>query len=152
MTLFYQKVKTFLKTWPLFLLLLPVFFIYSGYNELFGFLSVKFLLSNFLFIVTGTLLVLAISFLLFRNGAKAAIFTFFFCLICLTFGYLHDSLKQLNVPPLFAKFTGILPTLVLVLFVLIIYLRKRKTGFAELYMFLNLLFVILIFLHIPKSV
>ncbi|MBK8088638.1 MAG: sulfatase-like hydrolase/transferase [Chitinophagaceae bacterium] len=152
MNLFYQKVKTFLKAWPFFLLLLPVFFIYSGYNELFGFLSVKFLLVNFLFIVTGTLVVLTISFLLFRNGAKAAIFTFFFCLICLSFGYLHDSLKQLNLSPFLTKFTGILPILVLLFVILLIYLRKRRSSFAELYLFLNLLFVILILSEIPNSV
>ncbi len=152
MNLFYQKVKTFLKAWPLFLLLLPVFFIYSGYNELFGFLSLKFLLVNFLVIVLITSAVLAISFLVFKNGSKAAIFTFFFCLLCLTFGYLHDSIKQLNISPFLTKFSGLLPILALIFLILAIYLRKRKTGFAELYLFLNLLFVILIVSEIPNSI
>lgn len=152
MHLFYQKIKIFFSTKPLFLLLLPLFFIYSGYNELFGFLNLRFVAVNFLAVLFSITIVLTISFLLFRNISKAAVFTFFICLFCLVFGYLHDSLKQLQPPVLFTKFTVLLPIIALLFVLLLIYLRKRKKGFTELNLFLNLLFVILLLSEIPNSI
>ncbi len=148
----YQKIKQFLKIWPLFLFMLPFFFIYSGFNELFGFLTVKFILSNLFLTLVGTLIVLILALVVFRNKKKASVFTFLFCLLCLVFGYLHDSLKQINGFLFLTKFTTLLPIISLLVVFLIIYLFKRKAGFNELYLFLNLLFVILLLSEIPNSV
>lgn len=152
MKMFFQQTKHFFKTWPAFLVLLPLFFIYSGYNELFGFLSVKFVALNFLSILLGILITYAIAFPVFRNRKKASVFTFFVGLICLVFGYLHDSLKHFNNLQLLTKFTVLLPLLTLIFSALLIYLLKRKKDFDELYLFLNLLFVILLFSEIPNSI
>lgn len=149
---FYQQTKKNLKTWPVFLLLLPVFFIYSGYNELFGFLTLKFILLNLLEILLGLLMILALSFWIFRSNSKASVFTFFFSLFCLAFGYLHDSLKQLSMSLFLTRFTVILPLITFLFIALAIYLVKRKSGFTELYLFLNLLFVILLLSEIPNSI
>jgi len=152
MKLFYQQIKSFFKTRPVFLVLLPLFFIYSGYNELFGFLTVKFILINLLFVLIGTLIVSAFAYLIFKNSKKTSVFTFFFCLLCLVFGYLHDSLKQFAGLSFLTKFTVLLPVIIFLFLLLIVYLRKRKAGFTELYLFLNLLFVILLLSEIPNSI
>jgi len=152
MHLLYQKIKTVFSTKPLFLILLPLFFMYSGYNELFGFLTFPFLTLNFFSILLIIAIVVIVSWLLFRNISKAAVFTFFVSLFCLAFGYLHDSLKQLHAPEWITKFTVIFPVISLLFVVLFIYLRKRKKSFTELYLFLNLLFVILLLSEIPNSI
>lgn len=150
--MFFQQIKHFFKTRPAFLVLLPLFFIYSGYNELFGFLSVKFVAVNFFCILVCTFIIFILAFLLLRNNKKASVFTFFCCLVCLVFGYLHDSLKHFSSLHFLTKFTVLLPVLALLFSALFVYLLKRKKGFAELYLFLNLLFVILLFSEIPNSI
>ncbi len=152
MKLLYKKTKIFFEIKPLFLLLLPLFFIYSGYNELFGFLTLKFVAANLLVIIFGTLFILAITMRIFMSIIKASVFTFFISLFCLVFGFLHDSLKQLNPPVFFTKFTFLLPVIAVLFLLLMIYLMKRKKAFTELYLFLNLLFVILILSEIPNSI
>lgn len=150
--MFFQQVKHFFKTWSAFLVLLPLFFIYSGYNELFGFLSVKFVLLNLIATLSGVAVLLLFSFWSLKSMAKASVFTFFITLFCLVFGYIHDSLKQLNSLVYLTKFTIILPIITVLFSGLFIYLKKRKKGFTELYLFLNLLFVILLLSEIPNSV
>lgn len=152
MKLLYQKLTNVFRTEPLFLLLLPLFFMYSGYNELFGFLSFKFLVFNLLIILISTLLVLTLTYWLFRNISKAAVATFLISLFCLVFGFLHDSLKQLNTTAYLTKFTFLLPISILLVVLFLIYLWKRKSGFSELYLFLNMLFIILILSEIPNSI
>jgi hypothetical protein len=148
----FQKTKLFLSRKPLFLLLLPLFFIYSGYNELFGFLSFSFVTWNFTIILIVVSVFLLLSFLLLRNFSKAAVFTFIISLFSLVFGYIHDSLKRFFPESLLVKFTFILPALLVLFLVLFIIVKKRKTTFGELYLFLNLLFIVLLFSEIPHSI
>lgn len=146
-----QRSKVFLGNYPLFLFLLPVFFIYSGYNELFGFLSAGFVLYNFAIIIVVTLVVYAAVYFSMKEKRSAAIFTFFLLLFSLTFGFIFDSFKKITLSPLFGKYIFIL-TLSLVLFLILFFvLKKRKIG-TDAYTFLNLLFIILILSEIPNSV
>lgn len=148
----FQKAKLFLGKQPFFLLLLPLFFIYSGYNELFGFLSFKFILSNLAVILLCIAICLFIFSKLFHDFAKASVFTFLLSLFCLVFGYLHDSLKQFLPQSFFAKFTFLIPAIFILFLIAFIVLKKRKKSFVELYLFLNLLFVVLLLSEIPNSV
>ncbi|MBY0476048.1 MAG: LTA synthase family protein [Chitinophagaceae bacterium] len=152
MRILYQQITQFFKTRPLFLLLLPLFFIYSGYNELFGFLSFPFVVRNFAVCVVCMLVLFLVSFFFLKTKTKASVFTFFCALFFLVFGYLHDSLKQLSATAFFTKFTVLLPLCTLLLFILFLYLKKRKKDFTELYLFLNALFCILLFSEIPNSI
>lgn len=152
MKLLYQKIAIIFRTNPLFLLLLPLFFMYSGYNELFGFLSFRFLVYNFFIILISTILTLALTYWVFRNISKASVVTFFISLFCLVFGFIHDSLKQFNAPEFLTKFTFLLPISILLIILFLLYIWKRKAGFSDLYLFLNLLFAILILSEIPNSI
>lgn len=145
------QTKVFIGNYPLFLFLLPVFFIYSGYNELFGFLSAGFVLYNFLVVLISTLLFYAVSYFLLKEKKNAAFFTFFASLFCLTFGFLIDSLKKITIAPFAGKYIFILP-LSLVLFLVFFYILKRKKIGADAYTFLNLLFIVLILSEIPNSI
>jgi hypothetical protein len=148
----YLKLKSLLSSWPLFLILLPLFFIYSGYNELFGFLSYDFVLQNLLVILAGVLLLFLSSYALFRQNSKASLFTFLISLIFLTFGYLYDSVKQLAPQSFIIKFTFLLPALLFLFIVAFIGIQKSKKKSNELYVFLNLLFIILLLSETPNSI
>lgn len=152
MQIFFQKAKQFLSKHPLYLVLLPLFFIYSGYNELFGFLSISFVIWNFAIILIAVSAFFLLSFLVLRNFAKAAVFTFFISLLSLVFGYIHDSLKRLFSESLFVKFTFLLPVLLVLGLAIFIFIKKRKRPFSELYLFLNLLFIVLLLSEIPNSI
>ena len=147
-----EKLKYLFSSKPLFLLLLPVFFIYSGYNELFGFLSFRYVITNLAVILACVFGFLFISVKLFRDIKKAAIFTFTISLCCLVFGYLHDGLKQLLPQSFFAKFIVVIPATFALFLIILIILKKRKKGFTDAYVFLNLLFTILLFSEIPNSI
>jgi hypothetical protein len=146
-----EKTVSAFNNYPIFLFLLPVFFIYSGYNELFGFLSFKFVLQNFICIIASTLIVYILSLATLKNKRNAAVFTFLIILICLTFGFLFDSIKKITSIPLLSRYVFLLPALLVVFTCLFIILRKKQlsTGF---YTFLNLLFVVLILSEIPNSI
>ena len=148
----YQKVRQFISRYPLFLILLPLFFIYSGYNELFGFLSFSFVAWNFTIIFAAISVFLLLSFLLLKSFSKTAIFTFIISLFSLVFGYLHDSLKRFFPESILVKFTFLLPALLVLFMVTFIIIKKRKKPFKELYLFLNLLFLLLLLSEIPNSV
>lgn len=148
----FEKLKNLFSSKPLFLLLLPVFFIYSGYNELFGFLSFSYVLTNFLVILTGVAIIYFLSRLIIRDSKKASVYSFLIITVFLVFGYIHDSLKSLFNAGYFSRYTFILPGLLLFFVVLFFLIRKSKKKFTDLFTFLNLLFVILILSEIPNSI
>ena len=147
-----EKLKNTFSSKPFFLVLLPVFFIYSGYNELFGFLSFSYVLTN-LFIILGCVAVIfLVSFVALKDSKKAAVFSFFVLTLFLIFGYIHDSLKLFFAEGYFSRYSIILPALLLFFILLFFLIRKSKKKFTDLFIFLNLLFVILILSEIPNSV
>lgn len=147
-----EKLKNTFSSRPLFLVLLPVFFIYSGYNELFGFLSISYVFSNLFIILGGVAVIFLLSFPALKDSKKAGVFSFFVLTLFLIFGYLHDSVKSLPNAGYFSRYTIILPALLLFLIVLLFLIRNNKKKFNDLFTFLNLLFVILILSEIPHSI
>lgn len=147
-----NKIASSLRSKAFFLLTLPIFFIYSGYNELFGFLPAKFILINTLYLLGFVLLIFGLFFLLYKNSQKSALFTFFITLINLTFGYLHDVLKQIGTDHFFVRFSLLIPILLLLFIALFFVINRHKSGFENIFSFLNLLFIILILSEIPNSV
>lgn len=143
--------KVSIGKYPLFLFLLPVFFIYSGYNELFGFLSADFVFYNLVIVVISTLVIYAIAYFLFKEKRKTSIFTFFTTLFCLTFGFLFDSFKKIALVPFIGKYSFILP-LSFTLFLLLFFILKKKKIGTDAYTFLNLLLIVLILSEIPNSI
>lgn len=141
-----------LKSSAWFLVLLPIFFIFSGYNELFGFLSFKFVLINLFIILLSTSLLFLLSLVIFRNKEKAAVFTLILSLATLTFGYIHDSAKSLFGQNFFTSFTFLIPILLILFVLFFLAIKSRKNSFKDFFLFMNLLFIILIMSEIPNSI
>lgn len=148
----FQSAVNLFKQKPLFLALLPAFFIYSGYNELFGFLSVPFMLKNTAWVVVGIALLYLLAQMYFRNQKQATVFTFFLAAFVLLFGFLHDLLKQAGLPKFVSSYTLLLPLILTAVFLFAIWLKRISNNFTGLYLYLNLLLLALVLSEIPNSI
>lgn len=148
----YNTIKQLFSQFAFFLLLLPVFFIYSGYNELFGFLTFKYVFANLFIIIAIIASAFFVLSYIFRNSKKAALYCFAIELIFLVFGFLHDSLKSFEVTNTLTRYTVIIPILVFVFITCFLLVKKSKSNFSDLFTFLNLLFLILTLSEIPNSI
>lgn len=148
------KLKNSFRTTAFFILLLPLFFIYSGYNELFGFLTVDFVLVNFLVISAGIAFVFAIAYFFIRRSRQSVLFTFFLSAYLLLFGFIHDSLKKiLPAGNFFTSFTFLIPFTIVAAALLLFYFKRNNANpFKDLFLYLNLLMVTLILSEIPNSI
>ncbi|HMO33227.1 MAG TPA: sulfatase-like hydrolase/transferase [Lacibacter sp.] len=137
----------------MFLCLAPLFFIYSGYNELFGFLPVTFVLWQYL-VVQGFALLLYIFIRRFVQAPKpAAICTLLLVAPLLMFGFLHDLLKSSGVPRFFGSYTFILPILGILFIASIYWFRHyNSVGWRDHYFYFNLLLLALMISEIPNSI
>ena len=96
---------TYLKTNPLYLVLLPVFFVLHGYLENFGFISVSdaaVLCVSYVFL---TIAINVFSWFFFRNWTKAAVITVIWMSFFFFFGALHEFLKEHSPLRFFSKYS-----------------------------------------------
>ena len=129
--------------WPLFLYLLPVFFVLHGFTESYFLVPVPdsfFLVLKYL---TATVLLHIVFYLFFRNNYRASFFLFVLLLVFFFFGAVHDAAKSALSGMFFSRYTFLLP-FILVIAVAALILIKKKKLFARPATYLNCLFLILI--------
>ncbi|WP_207514273.1 sulfatase-like hydrolase/transferase [Longitalea luteola] len=131
-----------LQQYPIYLFLLPVFFILHGYLENFGFITAGESAILCLSYLAGTIIIAAVCWLYFRNTAKAALVTVSLMAFYFFFGALHEFLK-INAPRFFSKYAFLLTTFLLLITTLVIYLRKNR-SLKRVTAFLNVLLIIYI--------
>jgi Sulfatase len=145
--MFPDKFKKLIKL-PLFLYLLPIFFVLHGFTESYFLIPVSdsvLLLAKYLF---AALVLHFIFFFLFRKkNYRASLFLFVLQVIYFFFGAFHDTLKLLLPGTFFSKYIFVLPFIFLTAIISIIVIR-RKEIFTRLTIYLNSLFLILIFIEI----
>jgi hypothetical protein len=136
--------KQFLQTKPVFLFLLPLFFVLHGFTDNYNFIPVKdALLLTGLYI--GSSIILALLFwFLYRNFHKANLVAFLFMAFHFFFGSLHDGLKNIAGQSFITKYTFLLPVTSVFFIAIIIFIKKRKTTLQNTAYFLNTLLVLLL--------
>lgn len=139
-----EKLLSALQQKPYFLVLLPVFFIIHGYNDLFGFFSLQFVLFNFIATLLTAFILFIVSVSLFKMKQKRYIYTFWLLLIVLIFGSFHDGLKKIFHQGFFSSYKFILSLLLIFFLILFLYIKKRNSLFHHSFKFLNLLFLFLL--------
>jgi hypothetical protein len=129
--------KQFFKTKPLFLFLLPVFFVLHGYTDNYNFIPIKdALLLTGLYI--GSSIILSLLFwLFFRNFYKANLIAFLLMAFHFFFGSMHDGLKNIAGNSFITKYTFLLPVAAVFFIVVIILIKRRKTSLLKTVYFLN---------------
>lgn len=135
---------TDLKTRPLYLLLLPVFFVLHGYLENFGFISLRDATILCFSYILLTLSINVFSWFFFRNWTKAAVITVIWMSFFFFFGALHEFLRENVEIRFFSRYSFLLSTFFLLLIAIFIYLKKIKKPFLRSTMYLNVLFLVYI--------
>jgi hypothetical protein len=136
--------KQFFKTKPLFLFLLPVFFVLHGFTDNYNFIPVKdSLILTGLYI--GSSIILSLLFwLLYRNFYKANLIAFLLMAFHFFFGSLHDGLKNIAGNSFITKYIFLLPVAAVFFIVVIILIKIRKTSLLKAVYFLNTLLALLL--------
>jgi len=124
---------------PLFLGLLPLFFVFHGFIENLGFITVADCLPLLGIYMLSAGILFLVFFLLLRDACKAALISFYLLCFYFFFGVLHDFLK-VHVHPL-ARYSIQLSLFAAGALALFLFLRKRTVP-GPLVLFLNCLFLI----------
>jgi hypothetical protein len=134
--------------YPIFLYLLPVFFVLHGYTENYDHIPVKDALLLLGLYAAVSLVIATLFWLLYRNFTKANLAAFFIMSFHFFFGALHDTLKKLFGELFITKYVFILPAAALLLLTAFIILKKRKTNFSKARLYLNVALLLLITIDI----
>jgi hypothetical protein len=134
----------FLKNSPVFLFLLPLFFVLHGFSENYDFVPVKdaLLLTG---IYTACALTIAWLFWLFYHDfTKASLIAFGVMGYHFFFGTIQDLLRKYFAETFITRYSFILPVSFLFFGVIIVWLKRRKSPFKKLLPYLNALLLLLI--------
>lgn len=147
-----ERLKTLLQQKKYFVVLLPLVFILHGYNAFFGFFPGQFILFNFFAVLISLLFIyIPFSFIL-RNSRKAAIFSFWLMAFILSFGYIHDSIKQITGDGLLSSYKFVIPASLIFFLILISLIKKRNTSFNRQFLFINMLMLVLLTIEIAEGI
>jgi hypothetical protein len=142
--------KPFLQRVPLFLFLLPVFFVLHGYSENFGYIDLSSCLLLAITYSGAASLIYFIFFRVYKDIIKASLITSYIILFYLFFGAIMDFLKGHQIP--LHKYSILVPVFLISLIVFGIYLKRTWHVFYKATLFLNLLMVIYVVVDISSVV
>lgn len=141
-------IKSILVKYPIFLYLLPVFFVLHGYISNYDFVPVSDAL-----LLTGTYLaasaiIAALCWLLYRDFTRANFAAFLAMCYHFFFGSVHDLIKKITPDSFLTKYSFILPFSLLLFIIIFIIIKKSKSGFAKTRLYLNILLLVIIVLDL----
>ena len=139
-----HKLLIFFRSKPFFLLLLPLFFVFHGFTENFNAIPAFAALSLAGVYIAASLIIFFTGWLCYRNISKAAILSFCIMAFHFFFGTIQDTLKKLFGEIFFTRYVFLLPFILSVFIIIIIGLKKSKSSFTKLSLFLNTLLCLLI--------
>ena len=141
-----DKLVPFLKSKPVFFLLLPVFFVFHGFTDNYNAVPVKDALLLLLMYVAASAIFFLIGWFFYRQFFKAAIFSFSLMAFHFFFGAIQDFLKASLDDSLLTRYSFLLPFFFLSFIFLIWFLKRRRTPLIRFGFYLNLLLCISILL------
>jgi len=143
-----EKFRNILRTKPIFLVLLPAFFVLHGLRENYGVVPVPVAWLLFGTYVAAALLFTGLIWIGYRNWMKAAIYSTCIMVFHFFFGAVHDLLRDWFPGSLVTRHIFILPVSILLFISLAVFLKKRKSRFSGTANFLNTLLLLLIVLDL----
>src|SRR5262245_22271343 len=118
----------FFRKYPLFLYLLPVFFVLHGSVENFNFVPLRdAALLTAVYLVFSTIFLLLFR-LIYKDWIKAALVAFLLMAFHFFFGSIQDALRRLVPGSFLSRYVFLLPLFLVLFVLLIIYLKKRTKG------------------------
>lgn len=139
-----EKLLHIVRSWPLYVLLLPVFFVLHGYRENQTLVPAGAAMTVLYTYLAVALLLTGLIWLFNRQLNKAAFLAF--CLLCIQFffGAFHDFLRNIFPGSFLTKYTFLLPALLTGLILLFILVKRKRKPFSRSVFFLNVLFLVFI--------
>lgn len=138
-----EKFLIFLKEKPLYVFLLPAFFLLHSVREIFYFIEWDYVLPLFAWYYISLIIVFSFFWLIFRQVNKAALITFLLFGIFFFLSVVRDFL--LVHLRLMGSYSVLFLIVGLSIAVLIVYLNRKKRDFKKVHLFLNLLFLLYVF-------
>lgn len=129
----------FLRQQPLFLLMLPLFFVTEGMNRFQGVIPVWDGFKLLLVYLTSSAILTAFFYLFFRSLLKASLFTVSLMFFHFFFGALQDLLQNLWPGSFLNHFSVLVPLAFMVFVFLFIRIKKWEAGPSKPVLYLNLL-------------
>ena len=131
--------KKFASKRPLFVLLLPVFFVFHRWAENRQYISFDDCLPLMGIYIAVALVLYGIFLVILRNSGRAALVSSYILGFYLFFGVLHDLLRKNAV---FLHRYSILLPLFVVSVIMLAWLLRKRTGFTRVTLFLNVLLLV----------
>lgn len=136
--------RNFIKSKPLFLFLLPVFFVLHGFSAYYDLVPVKDAFLLVLVYIAAAWLLAWLFWFLYRDLKKAALTALLIMSFHFFFGSIHDFLKDVFNGAFITRYSFLLPAGFLFFLVMIILLKKKKSSFTKLFTYINVLFLLLL--------
>jgi hypothetical protein len=137
------SVKGIFKKWPLYVLLLPLFFVYHGVKENFGFILVTDYGSLMLFYCSSSLIIYFLFYRVYRQPIKAGLVTFCLFSFFFFYGAVQDFLKEHL--PLLNRYVILVPSFLFCIVIIAILVKRSTKKFTKTNLFFNCLLSIYLF-------
>jgi hypothetical protein len=139
-----NKFTTTIKTWPFFLLLLPVFFVLHEYIAHYNAVPVVGSMVLILTYVLASCAIAALAWFFFRDLHKAALMTLLLMSYYFFYGSMKDVLLQQFPESFLNRYRFIIPFTVLLFIISFAWLKRRKRPLTRFILYINVLLAILV--------
>ncbi len=136
--------QTILQSRPVFIFLLPIFFVWHGYVQNYPLVPVADALKLVFEYMGVTLLLVFLFYFIFKSWPKALAFAFFLMCVQFFFGATHDLIKNLFSGSFITKYSFLLPVTLLITIVAFLFFLKTKRNFKGVTRYLSFTLAILI--------
>ena len=133
-----NRLISFLRSRPIFFLLLPLFFVFHGFTENFYAVPVTdaaWLLFVYLF---AALIFFLLGWLFYRNSSKAALLSFCIMAFHFFFGSIQDRLKKWFDNDWITRYIFLLPFFLVLLIALLFFLKRNKGSLVKTGLYLSM--------------
>ena len=147
-----KQVGLVMREKPVYIFLLPVFFVLHGYISNYNSIPVGGALLLTLLYIGCILIITGFAWFFYRSLVKASLAAFFIIAFHLFFGVMQDILKRIFGDLFISQYRFIIPVSIFFFTVMIIWLKKRKNDLRSLQYYLNALLAILILIDIGRLI
>jgi hypothetical protein len=137
------QMKLFIRRKPVFIFLLPFFFVFHGFIEHFNFVRAFPAFLLMLLYTFGSLIITGIFWIFYRNFIKAALLSVYIMIFFFFFGNLQDFLRNHFGSSFVSRYSFILPIIFFLFILFVIWLKKRQASLQGFISYLNILLVLL---------
>jgi hypothetical protein len=145
---FIQRLKKTAEQIPFFLLTLPLFVIIHIEKQYHHFIVYSFVYKEILWLIAAPFFIFLLSYLLLRNSRRASLFSFVLLMFFYFFCDLKDWLHEATSGTFASKYIFLLPFIFLIIVIVFIIIKKTKSHFSKLFLYINTTFVLFILIDV----